>query len=217
MDIRPFGETAFQVVLGDATDPGTLRRVHALARLVGERRAAGDPWGAAVPGITTLLVPFDPHAWDAREARRRLAQLTERPAPGPEPGPPATHRIPVRYGGAHGPDLVHVAGRLGIAPEAVVRLHAATTFQVAILGFMPGFGYLCDLPEALRLPRRSTPRTRVPAGSVAIAGRYTAVYPATTPGGWHLIGSTDVRLWDIEAEPPALLRPGDLVRFTEID
>ena len=90
------------------------------------------------------------------------------------------------------------------------------TYRVAMLGFMPGFAYLGDLPDELRLPRRDTPRTSVPAGSVAIAGRHTAVYPATTPGGWHLLGRTDVAPWDIDRDPPALLRPGDRVRFEPV-
>ena len=128
-----------------------------------------------------------------------------------------THHIPVRYGGADGPDLLEVAERVGLASERVAELHASVVYRVAILGFMPGFAYLGELPQALRLPRRDTPRTRVPAGSVAIAGLQTAVYPAATPGGWHLLGRTDVRLWDIDRDPPAMLRPGDQVRFEPID
>ena len=122
----------------------------------------------------------------------------------------------VRYGGDGGPDLVEVAERLGLAPRQVVELHASVLYRVAILGFMPGFAYLGEVPEALRLARRETPRGRVPAGSVAIAGRQTAVYPAATPGGWHLIGHTDTLLWDIERDPPAILRPGDHVRFEPV-
>ncbi len=97
-----------------------------------------------------------------------------------------------------------------------MELHASVTYRVFLLGFVPGFAYLGTLPEALALPRRGSPRSRVPAGSVAIAGRQTAVYPSATPGGWHLIGRTDARMWDVTAESPSLLRPGQRVRFVPL-
>jgi KipI family sensor histidine kinase inhibitor len=212
-EVRPFGEAALQVTLGDDPDPGTLARVHALARRLEADRATGTAWGAPVPGMTTLLVPFDPRAWSDEQARGRLGRLLDDLAADATEPPTASHVIPVRYGGPDGPDLAEVADRLGLTPERVVELHASVGYTVYILGFMPGFGYLGELPEELSLPRRDTPRTRVPAGSVAIAGRQTAVYPAATPGGWHLIGRTDLRLWDIDIDPPAVLRPGDRVRF----
>ncbi len=214
--VRPFGDAALQVALGDAADPETLRRVHALARRVEADRGAGGAWSAPVPGIATLLVPFDPRAWSDEEASDRLRHLMEDLAADATPVQATTHRIPVRYGGADGPDLHEVAERLGMTPALVIETHASVCYTVYILGFMPGFGYLGDLPEALRLPRRDTPRARVPVGSVAIAERQTAVYPASTPGGWHLLGRTDARLWDIERDPPAILRPGDRVRFEPI-
>ena len=215
-EVRPFGEAALQVTLGDATDPTTLARVHALARHVAADRTAGVAWGAPVPGMTTLLVPFDARAWSGEVARARLACLLEEPLGHAPPVSVTTHRVPVRYGGDDGPDLEAVARRLGLTPERVVEVHASTTYQVALLGFMPGFAYLGDLPGELRLPRRDTPRTSVPAGSVAIAGRHTAVYPATSPGGWHLLGRTEIVPWDIDRDPPALLRPGDRVRFEPV-
>ena len=215
-EIRPFGDGALQVVLGAADDPGTLSRVHTLARRVGDDRTARAMWGAPVPGLTTLLVPFDPQAWSADEADARLRRLVAELTAETEPIPSTLHRIPVRYGGADGPDLGEVAERLGLSPEQVVELHGSMCYTVYILGFMPGFGYLGDLPEALRLPRRDTPRAQVPGGSVAIAGRHTAVYPSSSPGGWHLLGRTDIRPWDIHRDPPALLRPGDQVRFEPV-
>ena len=215
-EIRPFGESALQVTLGHADDPGTLRRVHALARRVAEDRGSGGMWGAPVPGMTTLLVPFDPHAWSGDEADARLRRLTTDETADPDPAPSMLHRIPVHYGEADGPDLTAVSERLGLSPTQVIELHASMCYTVYILGFMPGFGYLGDLPEVLRLPRRETPRARVPAGSVAIAGRHTAVYPSATPGGWHLLGRSDTRLWDVHGDPAALLRPGDQVRFEPV-
>ena len=113
-----------------------------------------------------------------------------------------------------GPDLHDVAARCGLDVDEVVRIHEAAEYTVAFCGFMPGFGYLVGLPPQLHLPRRATPRTRVRAGSVAIAGEFAAVYPRDSPGGWHLLGHTEVALWDDAAEPPALLQPGTTVRFT---
>ncbi|HLB54334.1 MAG TPA: 5-oxoprolinase subunit PxpB, partial [Gemmatimonadales bacterium] len=122
--------------------------------------------------------------------------------------------IPVRY---DGPDLEEVSARTSLTREEVIRRHTAPEYLVYLLGFAPGFGYLGDLDPALILPRRSAPRTRVPAGSVAIAGAQTAVYPLETPGGWHLIGRTTLSLFDPRRDPPALLAPGDRVRFEALE
>lgn len=118
--------------------------------------------------------------------------------------------IPVVYDGE---DLADVASATGLDTDEVVALHTGSPFRVDFCGFAPGFAYLGGLDEALRLPRRPTPRTRVPAGSVAIAGEYSAVYPGVSPGGWHLLGSTPIRVWDVDRDPPALLEPGTEVRF----
>ncbi len=119
-------------------------------------------------------------------------------------------RIPVHY---DGPDLELVARTAGMSEAEVVALHSGTEYEVAFCGFAPGFGYLVGLPEALRQPRLDSPRTKVPAGSVAIAGEFTAAYPRATPGGWRLIGRTDATLFDARRDVPALLAPGDRVRF----
>jgi KipI family sensor histidine kinase inhibitor len=171
-----------------------------------------------VPAHASVLGPFDPEVLDPAAAEVRLrgwlgdaiaADLPE------ETGRPL-HEIPVRYGGDDGPDLLAVAGRLGLDPDAVVRRHTLTEYRVLVLGFAPGFAYLGTLPPELALPRRAEPRTRVPSGSVAIAGRQTAVYPLETAGGWHLIGRTDIRPWDLERDPPALFAHGDRVRFVPV-
>ena len=122
----------------------------------------------------------------------------------------ATVTVAVRYDGA---DLADVASSIGLTVDDVVELHAEAAYEVAFCGFAPGFAYLRGLPDELRLPRRTTPRTRVPAGSVAIASEYTAVYPTASPGGWHLLGSTDAVMFDPDRDPPALLQPGTTVRF----
>jgi KipI family sensor histidine kinase inhibitor len=118
--------------------------------------------------------------------------------------------VPVRY---DGPDLAEVAARTGLSPDEVALRHIAGAYRVAFCGFAPGFAYLEGLDQRLWLPRRETPRTRVPAGSVAIAAGYSAVYPTASPGGWHLLGTTTLAVWDADRTPPALLAPGTVVRF----
>jgi KipI family sensor histidine kinase inhibitor len=214
-DIVPFGESAFLVRLGERVDAAVNRDVHRLAGRLDER-LAGDPrWRRVVPAYASLLVAFDADALDPNDARADLQRIL-----GPTGVDDASsvtagrrHEIETRYGGADGPDLEGVAERLGLPPAEVVALHAGTTYTVFMLGFAPGFPYLGVLPAELELPRLETPRTRVPAGSVAIAGRQTGIYPFETPGGWHLIGRTDARLWDPHCDPPAVLAPGDEVRF----
>jgi KipI family sensor histidine kinase inhibitor len=215
--IAPFGDAALLVSFGDHIDPRLNDRVHALAAAVADARACGVAWHAPVPAYASLLCGFDALLMSTSTARARLDELVgaleNRPADGP---PASTIEIPVRYGGDDGPDLTAVAERLGLTPAQVVELHASTTYRAYMLGFSPGFAYLGQLPAALELPRRSTPRQRVPRGSVAIAGRQTAIYPLVTPGGWHLLGRTELRLWDVERVPPALIAAGDSVRFVPL-
>lgn len=129
-------------------------------------------------------------------------------------GPPGRlHEIRVVYGGSAGPDLPALARKAGLDEAAYVALHCAAEYTVAFLGFQPGFPYLRGLPDALHAPRRANPRVKVPAGSVALGGAYTGIYPANGPGGWHLVGRTAVSLFDPAGEAPALLRAGDRVRF----
>jgi KipI family sensor histidine kinase inhibitor len=221
--VRPFGDSAFLVILGDRVDEGLNLEVHRLARELAERCRAADGWAMPVPAYASLLLSYDPERLDAPDAEQQLRQAIQEAAPAgsnpPEvPGSDAQAlEIPVRYGGRDGPDLEEVAARLGLSPQEVVRRHAARTYRVFVLGFAPGFAYLGPLPPELRLPRRAEVRARVPAGSVAIAGEQTAVYPFETPGGWHVLGRTELALWDPAADPPALLRPGARVRFAAID
>ncbi len=211
-----FGDRAVLAILGDEVDATLGRRVLALAERVRAARAGGaGGWGSPVPGFASLLVPVDPAQLHPDAARALLAGwLTEILAADLPPEVAGlVLEIPVRYGGADGPDLPEVAARCGLSEAQVAELHAASVYRVFCLGFVPGFAYLGPLPERLALPRRPEPRLRVPEGSVAIAGRQTAVYPFATAGGWHLIGRTTARPWDLRRDPPALLRPGDRVRF----
>ena len=160
-----------------------------------------------VPAERTVLVRFDPAATDARSLSAAIATL--KPA-GPPLAPGPSVELVVRYDGA---DLGAVAAQTGLGVDEVIARHAGAEYTVGFCGFSPGFAYLTGLDPALHLPRLATPRTSVPAGSVAIAGTYTGVYPRSSPGGWRLLGTTDADLWDAGREQPALLRPGARVRF----
>jgi KipI family sensor histidine kinase inhibitor len=211
--VQPLGEAGWTVTLGDRVERATHERVLALA----ERLRAAPPAGMLelVPGYATLTVFFDPAVADADALRHRLSEL----AAAPDPPREAEHAerplvvLPTRY---NGPDLDDVAERTGLTRDQVVDLHSARVYRVYLLGFAPGFAYLGDLDAALVLPRRREPRPRVAPGSVAIAGAQTGVYPLATPGGWHLLGRTEIRLFDPNRESPALLHPGDRVRFEPI-
>jgi KipI family sensor histidine kinase inhibitor len=162
-----------------------------------------------VPAARTLLVAFDPAATDAERLRATLEAVEFSPGASAEG---ELVEIPVVYDGE---DLDAVADTAGLSREAVAAAHMGGEYTVAFCGFAPGFGYLSGLDERLHVPRRDSPRTRVPAGAVAIADTFTAVYPRPSPGGWQLIGHTDETLWDTDRDPPARLVPGTRVRFTE--
>jgi KipI family sensor histidine kinase inhibitor len=167
------------------------------------------------PGDGSLLVRFDPERLDPAAVATHVRALLERDSR--VPGPPTRLvTIPVRYGGADGPDLEDVARRTGLSPDEVIARHAAAVYEVRFLGFTPGFAYLGPLDPALVCPRLESPRRAVPAGSLAIAADQTAVYPTSTPGGWRLIGRTDRVMFDPARDPMSLLAIGDQVRFEPI-
>jgi KipI family sensor histidine kinase inhibitor len=206
--IYALGETA---IVCAAAAPATLacqRRVWAVAR------AARD-WPAVVetvPGMNNLTLIVDPLAADFNQLQARLAQAWDAAADiGGALGRPV--EIPVRYGGSDGPDLGDAARYLSLSAEALAERHAGGDYAVFFVGFQPGFAYLGGLDPRLALPRRASPRQKVPAGSVAIGGAQTGVYPVSSPGGWQLIGRTDAVLFDAARAAPALLGPGDRVRF----
>jgi len=165
---------------------------------------------AALPGVVDV-VPAARTVLVAHDGSLQVAALFSVAATGAAAeAESALVTIDVDY---DGPDLGEVAERCGLTVEEVVTLHSGAEYSVAFCGFMPGFAYLIGLPVRLQLPRRTTPRTRVPAGAVAIASEFASVYPRQSPGGWHLLGTTDTVLWINESEPPALLTPGTIVRF----
>jgi KipI family sensor histidine kinase inhibitor len=161
-----------------------------------------------VAGARSVVLVAEPGSRAASRLAEAVRALAPREAADERTGRQV--EIPVRYDGE---DLDEVARRTGLTPDEVVALHAASHYEVSFCGFSPGFAYLRGLPDALVLPRRDVPRPRVPAGSVAVAERYSAVYPQDSPGGWWLLGRTELVMFDAQRDPPALLRPGDRVRF----
>jgi KipI family sensor histidine kinase inhibitor len=211
------GDAAVLLTLGERVDPELAERAQAIAAAIDAARAGEPAVGRAVPAHASVLVPFDPLAIDLDAVIALVEACFGRI--GPLIGDPGMHapvEIAVRYGGADGPDLDEVAAAHGLGPADVVELHAGATYRVLFLGFAAGFAYLGGLPAELVTPRRATPRARVPAGSVGIAGEQTGVYPLVMPGGWQLIGRTEARLWDATRPSPAFLRPGDRVRFVPL-
>ncbi len=204
MRLLPVGEDGLLVELDSARAVEALY-AHLLLRA---REGRLPPVREIVPAArTVLLTGLAEPGGLAGELARWEIPAAPRAAGGPV-------EIPVRY---DGPDLAEVAALWEVSEREVARLHAGTDFHVAFCGFAPGFGYLTGLPEHRRVPRRTTPRTSVPAGSVGLAGPYTGVYPRSSPGGWQLIGSTDAVLWDAAREPAALLSPGTRVRFVAVE
>ena len=171
--------------------------------------------GEPLPTYRSLLLHYDPLRLSFAEVTALVEEALTRVEGRARPEPRLVE-IPTCYGGEFGPDLEFVARHNGLSPEEVMRFHSSSLYPVYMLGFSPGFAYLGGLPHAIAAPRLSTPRTLVPAGSVGIAGEQTGIYPIATPGGWRLIGRTPLKLFDPYRDPPALLRPGDKVRFVII-
>ena len=210
--VEPLGDAAFLVVLGEGTDRRLTARVGDLASRV--RRARIPGVRDIVPAYGSLAVFFDAGSDAAESIAESLALAAGEPEGHATRSPGPLHVLPIRY---DGPDLAHVAERTGLSPAEVIRRHSEPTYDVHFLGFAPGFAYLGPLDQTLVLPRRAEPRRRVPAGSVAIAGAQTGVYPLETPGGWHLIGRTETVLFDPTRDPPNLFSAGDRVRFLPVD
>jgi 5-oxoprolinase (ATP-hydrolysing) subunit B len=205
----PLADSALTIALGDRADAETSARVRAVA--AGVRAAGLAPVRDVAFGYAAVTVWYDALHTDYA-AMEALLQPIVAAAAVAEPGFAVgrEHVIPVRY---DGPDLEDVARRTGLAVADVIARHSARTYTVYFLGFVPGWAYLGELDPRLVVPRRTEPRARVPAGSVAIAGAQTGVYPYTIPGGWHLIGRTSVGLFDPMRDPPAVFAAGDRVRF----
>ena len=202
--VWPLGDAALLVELGTRIDTALNARCHALAEALEKRSGVRE----ALAGYSTVTVHYDPDRTSFAAIRSAVTRLL---AAKPRVGPSGRlHRIPVAY---DGPDLAESAELLKISVPELVALHSKPIYRVFMVGFVPGFAYLGPLPPALALPRRRVPRTHVPAGSVAMAGEQTGVYPLPTPGGWHLLGRTQMPMFLPDNDPPSLLRPGDRVKF----
>lgn len=211
--LEPAGAEALLLVLGEQPDAQSAPRIARLAERI--RAELGELLIDLVPGWTSLLLHYDLSRTDHLALAARLTPLLERwldELVAAQAG--RLHQIPIWYAGD---DLAEVARQCRLSIERVIELHSAREYRVGAIGFAPGFAYLGELDPRLVLPRRSTPRTAVPAGSLAIAERQTAVYPQASPGGWHLLGLCPWRLFEADHEPPCPLALGDRVRFVAID
>lgn len=216
--LEPLADDALLLRLGSDIDPAVNAEV---GRLAEDIRAAAFPWlRDLVPAYSSLAVFFDSGAFgeDAHDrVGAMLMQAWGNTASAEAVAAGQLHELPVQYGGGCGPDLQACAGELGMTVEEVIARHCAPEYRVAMIGFAPGFPYLLGLDPSLALPRLATPRTRVPAGSVAIGGAQTGIYPSDSAGGWRLIGRTPATLFDADREVPSLLQAGDRVRFVAVE
>ncbi len=211
------GDGAVTIEFGDRIASDLVARVRAFDQALEAMAMRGELPGVieTMPTFRSLTVLYDPLQTTRAMLDPALSALLQQAEHAPV-NPGRRWRLPVCYGGDFGADLADVAAATGLAPDEVVQLHAGTEVSVYMIGFMPGFPFMGDLPPALGVPRRREPRLRVPAGSVAITGGLTAIYPWQSPGGWNLIGRCPVPLFDAAAARPSLLAPGDTVRFEAV-
>ncbi len=211
--LLPSGDSAITVEFSRNIDDAANRRVLALDRTLTEEPVSGVT--ETVPTYRSLLVHYDPLQIGFDALSEKLVALAERPVP------PVTTarrwRIPVAYGGEHGVDLEDVAKTLKSTPDDIVARHVAGDYRVAMIGFTPGWSYLSGLEASLQMPRRQNPRLLTPAGTVSIGGVQTGVQCLAGPSGWHLLGRTPVRTYQLHREPTFLLEPGDRVTFSVVD
>lgn len=209
------GEGCIVAEFGDSIDMKINSRVAALDRAV--RRSALRGLLDTVPTYRSLAVYFDPLEADVDEFLLRLEKMCGSEGPTGEVSEGRTIAVPTLYGGDHGPDIADVAACTGLTPDEVIRRHTANLCYCYMLGFTPGFPYLGGMDPGLEVPRLDNPREVIPAGSVAIGGKQTGIYPIASPGGWRVIGRTPMRLFDPERDPPIFLEAGMWVRFRSIE
>lgn len=208
------GESCLVVELGDAIELALNRQVRALGLALEQARMKGVL--EAVPTYRSLAIYYDPLTIDRDALKAQVLSLHGSLGDQGDQTPRVVE-IPTVYGGECGPDLEFVACHSGLSSDEVIRLHTEPLYHVYMLGFIAGFPYLGDLAERLAVPRLSTPRLKVKAGSVGIGGRQTGIYPIESPGGWRIIGRTSLRLFDPSSEVPTPILPGDKVRFVRIE
>jgi inhibitor of KinA len=213
LQYRIMGDRSVLVELGDEMSPRVNRRVREFFVSLTENPLQGLI--EIIPAYRSLLIIYDPLKLDLVMIKGRMEDLNQKIA-GIEIPEPKSLEIPVVYGGEYGPDMEWVARHHSLSVEEVIQLHTGTTYHVYMIGFMPGFPYMGELPESLATPRRETPRTAIPQGSVGIAQRQTGIYPVESPGGWQILGRTPLKLFNPLHSPPALLEMGDMVKFFSI-
>ena len=210
----PAGDSALVLEIGDEIHPAINRKIRGLVLALEKTTIPGIR--EFIPTYRSLFVQYDPAEILFGELIGKIKQIESQLEAAAIPEPRIVE-IPVEYGGACGPDLEFVAQHNKLSPEEVIALHTDRDYQVYMLGFTPGFCYLGGLSERLETPRLAEPRTRIPAGSVGIAGKQTGIYPIDSPGGWQLIGRTPLCLFDPNREPPVLIHAGEYVRFVRIN
>lgn len=214
------GDTTLVLEFGQRIDREIVDRVKSINALIQSSITAGDLIGVleTVPTFRSLAIVYDPCIIHPSALLERIRQLETQNSVSQHDTQDTRHwNLPVLYGTEHGPDLASVASLTGLSVDTVIDLHVNCTFSAYMLGFLPGYAFLGDTPAPLHLPRRSEPRLRVPAGSVAIAMQLTGIYPWESPAGWHILGNCPVPMFDAQASPPALLKAGDKISFTRID
>lgn len=215
--IKPAGDAAFMVDVGDQIDAAVNRRVRVAAALTASKLAA-YPRVDVSPVYAAFMVSFDPSVVTAEVVMAAIQEAVVGAGIDDSSYPVAYRRftVPVAYGGAYGPDLEDVAAYHGISTSDVIAQHSSRDYPIYCLGFSPGFPFLGNLAPSLNTPRLQTPRPRVPAGAVGIGGSQTGIYPTVTAGGWRLIGRAPIRLFDVQQTPPVPYEPGDVIRFEPI-
>jgi inhibitor of KinA len=214
MEIRilPAGDSAWLIELPDRIDAAINERAIRIARAIERQRLSVTD---VVVGYRTVMAYFDPLDAKTRDLERCLREIAIAP-PGDAEASWTSVEVPVCYDGVFGPDLAAVAAFGHCSPEDAIAIHLSREYRVFVVGFVPGFAYMADVDPRIAVPRRASPRLKVPAGSVAVAAGQTGVYPAETPGGWSLIGRCPIRPYDPDRAEPFLFRPGDRVRFRRI-
>jgi KipI family sensor histidine kinase inhibitor len=210
----PFGDSALVVEFGDVIDSAVNSKVVALNEALLGAGIKGVK--EIVPTYRSLLIRYDPAEITYEQLVLCVKEIEKTLGEKPAKVEGRKLVVPVVYGGVYGPDLAYVAQYHGLNEEQVVRLHTGKEYRVYMIGFVAGFPYLGDVPEEIATPRLETPRLKVPAGSVGIAEKQTGIYPCEAPGGWQIIGRTPIKLFDPQWQPPALLKPGDIVKFKPI-
>jgi len=220
--IHHFGDNAIMIELGNEINPKILDKITLISNFLDSQQL--DWLIEYIPAYTTITIFYDPFKLVATDGTcispfqlvaDVITQLLGR-LPKKKNTENRLVEIPVCYGGEYGPDLTEVAAVNGLSIEEVIRIHSSAEYLVYMIGFAPGFPYIGGMSEKIATPRKATPRLKIPAGSVGIAGKQTGVYPLETPGGWQLIGRTPVRLFDPDKESPSLLKTGDKIRFKPI-